>query len=278
MHIKIITILLTLALSFTSIAQTIEKVRGNKNVTTVQTEISPFHTIIVDEDFEVEIIYNRTPSVTIETDENLHEFIKFDVRNGVLTFDKTARITSKKRLNITVNYDESLNNIKTTDKGEILSLATMELPNAIIITEGASKAELTLKTNIFEFQGKERSKVKLNLTCENAKLNLTDYSKIDALIYAPETTADLYQRATVNIEGETDDLLLRTDNFSSFNGKNFTIKTCTTLNEISSDAYLEVQDTVTIEASGSSSIYLYGNAKIIVDKLENTSKIQKKEK
>ncbi|MBP0905392.1 GIN domain-containing protein [Mariniflexile gromovii] len=272
------TILFVLFFCFISEAQKPEKVKGNKNVTVIQTEINPFHTIIVDEDFDIEIIYNTVPSVTIETDENLHEFIKFNVSNGVLSFDKTAKITSKKRLNITVNYDDSLNNIKTTDSGEILSLTTMDLENAILITEGSSKAGLTIKTTNFEFQSNGKSKVKLNLTCENAKLSLTDNSKIDALIYAPVTNIDLYQHASANIEGETNEFGLRTDNSSGFNGKNFTATTCNTLNEMSSDAFIEVTDTVTIDASGTSSVYLYGEPKIIINKLRGTSKLQKKEK
>lgn len=263
---------------FVCMAQTPEKIKGNKNVTMVTTEIEPFHTIIVDEDFDIEMVYSQTPSITIETDDNLHDVIRFNVLNGVLTFDKLARITSKKRLNITVNYDGSLNNIKSTDKSEILSIATMELENAIVITEGSSKVGLTIKTNHFEFQGKDRAKVKLNLTCEEAKLNVSDNSKIDALIYAPSTLADLYLRAVANIEGETNSLQLRTDNYALFNGKNFTTKTCTTLNEMSSDAYLEVLDDIVIDATGNSSIYLYGNPKITINKLENTSKLQKKEK
>ncbi|CAH8293716.1 putative autotransporter adhesin-like protein [Mariniflexile fucanivorans] len=259
-------------------SQTIEKVKGNKNVTIIQTEIDPFDTIIVDEDFDIEIIYNSVPSVTIETDENLHEFIKFYVNNGVLSFDKTTRITSKKRLNITVNYDDTLNTIKTTDSGEILSLTTMNLENTLLIAEGSSKAGLTIKTTNFEFQSNGKSKVKLNLTCDNAKLNLTDHGKLDALVYSPVTQADLYQRANATLEGETNEFKLRTDNYSQFNGKNFTATTCNTLNEMSSDAYLEVVDTITIDASGSSGIYLYGDPKIIINKLGNTSKIQKKEK
>lgn len=274
-HISFI-LFFTLCISIT--AQTIEKVKGNKIVTSIQTVINPFHTISVDEDFEIEIIYNQTPSVNIEADENLHEFIKFDVINGVLSFDKTTKITSKKQLKITVNYDASLFTIKATDKGEILSLTTMELQNAVVISESSSKVGLTIKTNQFEFQGKEKSKVKLNLTCENAILNLSDACKMDALIYAPKTKIDLYQRASATIEGETNELALRTDNFSTFDGKNFTTKICTTLNEISSDAYLEVLDALTIDASGSSSIYLYGNPKITINKLGNTAKLQKKEK
>ncbi|MEN3324389.1 DUF2807 domain-containing protein [Mariniflexile soesokkakense] len=275
---QVITLLFTLSLCLSGLAQKTEKVKGNKSVTIVQTEINPFHTIIVDEDFDIEIIYNNVPSVTIETDENLHEFIKFDVINGVLTFDKTTRITSKKRLNITVNYDDSLNNIKITDSGEILSLTTMNLANAILITEGSSRAGLTLKTTDFEFQSNGKAKTKLNLTCENAKLSLTDNSKLDALIYSPKTNIDLYQRANATIEGETNEFELRTDNSSLFSGKNFTANTCSTLNEMSSDVYLEVIDTVTIDASGSSGVYLYGNPKIIVNKLSDTSKLQKKEK
>jgi hypothetical protein len=276
--IKPLITTVVLLFSFATVAQNPEKVRGNKIVTIIQTEINPFHTIIVDEDFDIEIIYNKVPSVTIETDENLHEFIKFDVVNGVLSFDKTTRITRKKRLNITVNHDDSLNTIKTTDSGEILSLTTMNLANAILITEGASKAGLTIKTTDFEFQSHGKTKVKLNLTCENAKLSLSDNSKLEALIYSPITKIDLYQRVHATIEGETNEFELRTDNYSLFNGKNFTANRCNTLNEISSDAYLEVIDTVTVDASGSSNVYLYGNPKIIVNNLSDTSKLQKKEK
>ena len=274
----IITLLLSTLFCVTVMAQSTEKVKGNKNVSIQKTEINSFHTIIVSEDFEIDIIYNQTPSVTIETDENLHEYINSNVIAGVLTFKKNARITSKKALHITVNYDANLTTIKTTDKAEITSLATMELANILLITEGSSKAGLTLKTGNFSFQGNGKSKVKLNLTSENAKLNLSDNCKLESLIYCPKTNADLYQRANAIIEGETDDLVLRTDNYSVFNGRNFTAKTCNTLNEMSSDAYLEVLDTVTIEASGSSSIYLYNNPKISVNRLENTAKIQKKEK
>lgn len=273
-----ITTLVYVAFSAFVFGQNLEKIKGNKVVTLLQTEVKPFHTIVVDEDFEIEMIYNNTPAVSIEADENLLEFIIFNVVDGVLTFNKTAKITSKKRLNITVNYNNSLNTIKTLDSGEIRSVTTLDLANTTLITQGSSKAELTLKTTQFNLQSNEKAKVKLNLNCDNAALSLLDNSKIDALIYAPITKIDLYQRANATIEGEASEFNLRTDNNSQFYGKNFTTKTCYTLNEISSDATLEVVDTITIDASGSSSVYLYGNPKIIVNKLSNTSKLQKKEK
>lgn len=275
---QIFNILCSLVFSFSVFAQTSEKIRGNKNVKIIQTDIKPFHTIAVDEDFEINLMHNDMPSVVIETDENLHEFIKFNVTDSVLTFDKTIKISSKKRLNITVNYNNNLNTIKTLDSAEIIALTTMDLANTKIITDGASRAELTIKTSNFNFQSKGKAKVKLNLNCNNAILSLLDNSKIDALIYAPITKIDLYQRAKATIEGETNEFDLRTDSNSQFYGKNFTAKTCQTLNEASSNATLEVMDTITVDASGNSSVYLYGNPKIIIKKLSNTSKLQKKEK
>lgn len=276
MNKLVITIFFTLGLCLTLNAQNVEKIRGDKNVTSRQTEINRFHTIIVDEDFEIDIIYNNMPSVIIETDENLHEYIQFNVIDGVLTFDKTARITSKKKLNITVNYDDNLANIRAIDKGEITSLSSMNLLNTLVITEGSAKVGLTIKTSDFKLQSNGKSKVRLNLTADNTTLTLSDNSKVDALIYSPTTRADLYLRSSATIEGETNELVLKTDNYSQFNGKNFTSKTCSSVNEIASDAYLEVLDNFTIDASGSSSVYLYGNPKIIVTRLEDTSKLQKK--
>lgn len=259
-------------------AQNLEKVKGNRIVTTIQTDIDAFHTIEVDEDFDIEIIYNKTPSVIIETDENLHDFIQFQVSDSVLSFDKTRRITSKKKLNIKVNYDDYLNHIKTFENGKINSLTLMEFDDFKLSTKGSSKAGLTLKTNNFTFEGIDKSKVKLNLTCDSTYLVLNGNNKLEALINTTKIKADLYQRSDAIIEGYVDDVNIRTDNNAQFIGKNLTVKTATVSAEISSDITLETIDSIVLEASGSSSINIYGNPKITVNRLTDTSKIQKKEK
>lgn len=278
MNKKLLSLFFTFNICFISLAQKAEKVKGNRNVTVLQTAINSFHTIIVDEDFEIDIIYNKVSSVEIEADENLHEFITFNVRDSVLTFNKTRRITSKKRLNIKVSYDDFLRHIETRDSGEILSLATMELTNATLKTTGNSKAGLTIQSNNFYIESLNKSKVKLNLTTDSTKIVLNGNSKLDALIYSPLLKTDLYQRANANIEGNSDDFLLRTDNNSQFNGKNFTVKNCNLSSETSSNATVEVTDSITVSISGSSNLYLYSNPKIIIEKFTNTSKIQKREK
>ena len=101
---------------------------------------------------------------------------------------------------------------------------------------------------------------------------------MDALIKATDVKMDLYQRASADIEGTVTNLNLRTDNNSQLNGKNFTIKNCDVLAELDSDVYVEVTGAITIDASGASEIYLFGNPKITINKFLGTVKLQKKEK
>lgn len=271
-------LILSLYLSFFGNAQKLEKVKGNRIVTLQQTFINSFHTLSIDEDFEVDIIYGKEASLEIEADENLHEFITFEVRDSVLSFNKTRKITSKKELRIKINYDDNLKIIETFDNSKVNALTLMELSDFKLLTYGSSKVGLTLKSDFFDFEGVDKSKVKLNLSCDSTNIILNGNSKLEALINAPKIYADLYQKTDAIIEGNSDNINIRTDNNASFIGKNLTVKTGSILAEISSDVTLEAIDSITIDASGSSSIYLYQNPKITVNKLSGTSKIQKKVK
>ena len=120
--------------------------------------------------------------------------------------------------------------------------------------------------------------MKLNVSSDSCNVHIYGNSKLEALINSPKLEATLYQRAIATIEGSSDNVVLDLDNYAQFNGKNFTINTCSVICEINSDAYLEVLEAIIIEASGSSAVYLYENPKIIINKLTDTSKLQKKVK
>ena len=270
--------LISISFAFFGNAQKLEKIKGNKNVFLNQTEINSFHTIALDEDFEVEIVYNKTPSVEIETDENLHDFIEFKVSDSVLTFNNTRKITSKKRLNIKIAYNDALKHIKTSNRAEINSLSMVELTNGSLITTESSEANLTIKSNNFKFEATDKSKIKLNLTADSCVFYLNGNSKLEAFINTPMVKARLFERSQANIEGFSDNAILNLDDASRFNGKNFTMKTCNLTAETNSNSTIEVTETLTIEASGSSEIYLYENPKIQINKFTDTVKLQKKVK
>ncbi|WP_456440701.1 GIN domain-containing protein [Psychroserpens sp.] len=277
---KKIALFLLIALGYCTVgfSQDDNKVKGDRNVTIKQTYVDNFNSIIVGEDFEVELYYNSKPSVEVETDDNLHEYITIEVVDSVLTFRTTKDIRSKKKLKIKVNYSDGFSHIETRESAEIRSLTSLELNDATLKTTGSSRAYLNIKATNFNFTSLDKAKVKLNVTATNTKIELSDNCKLDALVNSKETKVDLYQRANVDIEGTTDNLLLISDNNAQFNGKSFTTKTCTAICEFASNSYLEVTESVIIEASGSSEIYLFGNPKITINRFLDTSKLQKKEK
>lgn len=273
---------LTIILVFVAVTKThtqnLEKIKGNRLVTIISTEIDGFHTIALDEDFEINLIYNKVPSIEIETDENLHEVIDFMVRDSVLYFNKLKRITSKKRLHIKVSYDDYLQHIEVTDNAEIHGLTPLHLHNATVKTSGSSKVGLTIKTDNFNFESTDKAKVKLNITADTCSINMRGSGKLEALINAPKVSASIYERTNAIIEGNCNNADLELDNNAQFNGKNFTINTCKIVCNISSSAYLEVMKDINIDATGTSSIYLYQNPKIIINSMTDTTKLQKKVK
>ena len=272
-------LILCMVFGFTVIgnAQESERIKGDKNLTINQTYIDGFKKVVIGEDFKVELFYNKKPSVEIETDDNLHQYINIEVVDSTLNITTSGDIRPKK-LDVKINYGDGFSEIEVRQNGEVRSLTSLELNNASLKTSGSARAYLNIKTNTFTFNSSDKTKIKLNVTANNVEAVISDNTKLDALVNATDVKMDLYQRANVDIEGVTDSLRIRTDNNAQFNGKNFTSKSCRVVAEMASDVYVEVMEDIDIETSGSSEIYLYGNPKITISRFLDTAKIQKKEK
>lgn len=254
-----------------------DKVKGDRNVTVKQTYVNEFTGLVVNNDFEVDIVFNSKPSVEIEADDNLHEVIQFDVNNGILTFTAGKRITSKRKLHITVNYSVPLTFIEVNESAELRSLTSLELGDLELKTTGNSRTYLNVNAKQFSYNAIDKSRMRLNLTADSTAFILSDDVKVDALVNSKITKFDLYQDADATIEGTVGAGELRLDNSSNFNGKNFTLKTANLLVEGNSDLSIMVTEDVVLSASGGSEVYLYGEPKITLQKFTGTAKLQKKE-
>jgi Putative auto-transporter adhesin, head GIN domain len=261
----------------TGLSQSKEKIKGDREVTSKETKLNAFNRIIVGEDFKIDIIEGTQASVFVETDDNLHDIIKFDVTDSTLTFNTSHKITSSKKINIKVMYTRALRQIETFEDGEISSLTSVNLDKVILKNTGSSKAFLNIKTKDFKFINSDRAKVKLNVNSQIANLELAENSNVDALINADTLNVDLYQRADAKIEGTLKHLKVRADNSTNFVGKDLTASTAEVICEINSDVAIQVTKSLAIEASGSSEVYIYADPKITLNKFSDTAKLHKKE-
>jgi len=261
----------------TGLSQSKEKIKGDREVTSKETKLNAFNRIIVGEDFKIDIIEGTQASVFVETDDNLHDIIKFDVKDSTLTFNTSHKITSSKKINIKVIYTRALKQIETFEDGEISSLTSVNLDKVILKNTGSSKAFLNIKTKDFKFINSDRAKVKLNVNSQIANLELAENSNVDALINADTLNVDLYQRADAKIEGTLKHLKVRADNSTNFVGKDLTTSTAEVICEINSDVAIQVTKSLAIEASGNSELYIYAAPKIKINKFYDTAKLFKKE-
>lgn len=261
----------------TGFSQSKEKIKGDREVTSKETKLNAFNRIIVGEDFKIDIIEGTQASVFVETDDNLHDIIKFDVKDSTLTFNTSHKITSSKKINIKVIYTRALKQIETFEDGEISSLTSVNLDKVILKNTGSSKAFLNIKTKDFKFINSDRAKVKLNVNSQIANLELAENSNVDALINADTLNVDLYQRADAKIEGTLKHLKVRADNSTNFVGKDLTTSTAEVICEINSDVAIQVTKSLAIEASGNSEVYIYADPKITLNKFSDTAKLYKKE-
>ena len=255
-----------------------DKVKGNRDVTIEQVPVAEFSKIVLGEDFTADIVYNKSTSVQVEADSNLHEYLKIEVLDSILKISSTSPIGSKKKLHFTINYGDAFHAIEVLEDAEIRSLTSLEIKNANIKTDGSSKAYLNIKTDNLKFVALDRSKIRLNLTATNSEIEMSDNSRLDGLITSTSAKIDLYQRSHTVLEGDVVDIRIRVDNNSKFDGRNFTSKTCTLVAEIGSEAHIDVSETLNVQISGSSEIYLYNEPKITLERFSDTARLQKKVK
>jgi hypothetical protein len=274
---KIVLILLMVMVTIPSLVAQ-EKIKGDRNVTIKQTYVDDFHTLVVNGDFSIEIVYNSKPSVNIETDDNLHDVIEFNVVDGVLTIVETMRITSRKKLSITINYGDALQHMEVRGDGELRSLTSMELNDATLITTDNSRAYLNVRAKSFDYKSSGKSKTRLNLTADSTKVEMSDNTKLDALINSNVVNFDMYLRSDAVIEGSASSSILRLDNSTNFNSPKFDVKSVDATLEDNSDLTIASTESITIAASGNSEVYLYGSPSITITKFEDTAKLQKKKR
>ena len=260
-----------------------ERIRGNKKVITIETEVNSFNKIVVGEKFNISFMKDDVASVEIKTDENLHDVIRFSVTDSVLKFKTLKRITSRRALEITVRYTDVLKEIELKDNAELNSVNTVDNIGIVLKINDNAKANLNLKTYSFKLINNNDSKLKLssksrlNIESKLVELELNESSNTEALITCDTLKVDMYQRANAKIEGDILKMIANTINSSSFIGKNLAVDQCEIIAEDSSDFSIQALDEMTIDVSGSSEISIYGKPKITIQKFSDTARLYKKE-
>ena len=277
MKSKIYLTILTLLFSTTALfSQKAEKIKGSGILKIAEKEIQSFTSIEVEDNVEINLEKGETSGIKIEADDNLHNVINTVVQNNVLIISTSKEAHGFKKLSVRIMYSKDLNLVTAKDESIVNAIQEIVLDNITFKSINKSKLFLNINAGTFGLQADDKSKIELNLKSETAFVELSKNSSLKALINSAELKCDLYQKATANIEGDSDNTITRIDNFAELNAKNFNIKKLDLTIEGKARCSVFAESSCTIEATDNAEINLYGNPTITIRKFSGEAKLFKK--
>lgn len=254
-------------------AQRKPKIKGNKNVVEVRENLPVFNAIQLDDDLEVHLQKSSAEGYSMELDDNLIDVLKFKVEDSTLFISSFYNITSKRKLDITVNY-ASLNKI-IMNNGEISMKDVISGDRLDIVTRETSRLELNATADIININMEGISSGDFNVASDSLVMNLKD--RIDVKVYSTGATNNvfMYENASAKLEGVADMLMVKLYGKSTLKGERLEAKQAIVVLEDSPEARVNVLEDFQLSSRGSSKTSLYGNPKITILDFLDTSQLDK---
>jgi hypothetical protein len=273
---KLVYIIILVFATSISLAQKKEKIKGSKIVTVETKSVESFEALEVADDIEVFLIKGTECGVEIEADDNLHEAIQIEISGNILKLSATKSIISAKKFSVKVTYTDAFKSVVSRNDSKVQAISGLDLDAISFKSYDASKLFLNVKSKNFSLVMDDKSKAELNLKSENALVTLSKNASLKALITTIDLTFDMYQKTEAVIEGDCSNLKLRLDNNANFTGKKLIAKTAALTTEGYTNASIQIDDSVVIDAVGKSEIELYGTQKIEIKQFIDSAVLKKK--
>ncbi len=262
-------------LSTSLIAQ--DKLKGNKEVTSENKNISDFTKIEIIDNVDVLLVYNKSQSVTVETDSNLQNAILTEVKDGILTVRTNSRIIRKKKLIIHIKVNEGIEEIFAYNNANVKSKNLLVIDSITINAFDNSDFDLKLNSKIATVNSKKTSNLKLEILCQETFINAEESSDIEATIDNQNTVIYSLDRSSVSLEGTTGYLEVETLGNSAFKGEDFISINAMVNATNNTDVYIHATESIDIFAKNSAKVYLYSNPTITLSEFFDKASLHKKE-
>lgn len=175
--IRITAILVVLA---TTTSCFFDGVKGNGNVVTTKRNISSdFVRLDASAGIDVYITENGESSLVVEADENLHDLIETEVRNGTLFIGTKRNIWSARSKKVHVSIENILE-LRVNSGAEISTENTINADDLKVSAASGGELNLHLNVNNLECESSSGADVNLDGKSRNLDVSSSSGSDIDA--------------------------------------------------------------------------------------------------
>jgi hypothetical protein len=142
--IKLMLVFALIMVTATTEAQIRRTVYARGEVTTENRSAGNFHSLKVSTGIDVYLSQGERESIKVEADENLHEYIITEIRNGVLNVYTEANIRNAKSRKVHVTMKE-IRSITTSSAGDVLGTTPIVADILKLSTSSAGDINIEVK-------------------------------------------------------------------------------------------------------------------------------------
>ena len=216
--------LVIIAISSCTHAQFFRTVEGHGNVVTKERKTDDFTGVKVSSGIDVYLKQGNNESVSVEADQNLHEYILTEVRGGVLNVYSEYNIRHAERMRVYVTMKE-INSVKTTSAGDVIG-------------------ETPINTDRLELSASSAGDIKLE-------------------VHAKKIDIDISSSGDISVTGETDVLRADLSSAGDLNAYDLRSREADVSVSSAGDADVYASERITARASSAGDINYKGDPKYI---------------
>ncbi|NND09981.1 MAG: DUF2807 domain-containing protein [Flavobacteriaceae bacterium] len=155
-------------------------ISGNGNVTTETRDLdASFIGIKASEGLDVYLTQGNSESIKVQADENLHEIILTEIRNGVLHIHTSENIRRSSAQKVMVQFDD-IENITSTSGSDVYSTNTIKADRLELKSTSGSDMELDIDANSIICNSTSGSDMRLSGTTDRFTAESNSGSDIKA--------------------------------------------------------------------------------------------------
>ena len=273
---KQICFLFFILIAHISVAQKLEKIKGDKEVISVTNSIDKEFSILeISNNLKVTLAQSNKNNYVLTTDQNLAEVVSVEVINGVLKLYTTAKITGSKKLEIFLSVKE-ISTIILNDDAELETQGTLSSDEFSFTGNESTKFDLDIESKNASFILTKNTGGKIDLKSKDVTINIGDRSDLKGKISANNLTAQLSKSAQLDVDGKVNNANFNLKNSAELKAKKLKSGTAILNSSNNTDIYIHATKNLVIDADGKSKVFVYGNPKIEIKGFTNSSRIIKK--
>lgn len=258
-------------------AQKKAKVKGDKNVIEKTYSLNGFDTIELYDDLEVTFTTgNLSSNYFLKADANLHDVVKFEVRDSVLRISSSEKITSSKRLEIVLNVT-TIHAIKLYNDSQLKQLGSLVVNDDFdIMGNDDSKMKLNISARNINFSLNNNADADLDLQAQSIKMILSDKIDAKAVIKTDLLDLQMYKDAELSAKGDAETLRLNLVGRPILRASKLMTRYADVVQHDGSQATLNCSKEIAVFLEGKSKLYLHNTPNVKMNGIHGTSELLKR--